>query len=1091
MQYKKIFLSLLLSVAGVSRSAEAVVGGTSNALTYQGRIIKSDGSPLQYSNVSFIFQITDPAGTCLIYQEQVTGYNMANSAGVFDVPIGAGTIVWPNTGSFTVIDSFNNAKNYTCGSCSGSSCVAGSSTYTASSADGRMLRVQFYDGNGWKLISPDTAIRSVPFAGYAQSSQKLGAYGASEFVLKSAINSGTNCSGGSFLTWNASSQTFGCSGVSGASGGTVTDLTVSSPLSVVNGTSTPHITIQAASNSQNGYLTSTDWTTFNNKIGTSFTFAGDISGNASAISVDKIKNVSISNTAPTLNQVLQFDGSKWTATTLSTTTSGSAGGDLSGFYPNPSVASVGTSTAANIHSAEILANSATNTNTASTIVKRDSSGNFTAGNITASLTGAASLNVLKTGDSISGNLVYAANTGNVYTAGSGGNTVTLQGPSTTIGTSYILRLPTSPASSTGQALVSDTSGNLSWQSLNTGAVTSVTATAPLVSSGGSAPVLSLTGLTGLGTANQILAMNSGATAYEYKTVSGTSNQIVVNNGANSITLSTPQNIHTGASPTFSALTLSSLTTAGFVKNNASGVLSGGNAISLGADITGTLPVANGGTGATSFANYSVIASNSNGTSLSAVSGSTSGSILQYGVTGPIFSTASYPSTTAANQLLYSSANNVVGGLATANSSVLTTNSSGVPSFSALSSDLFSQYARLAGRSGGQTLYGGTSSGNSLTLDSSSNATKGNIVLNPSGGNVGIGTPSPSAKLETNLNSTAATTSTGIYSLLNLNPAANQSAGVVNSSILGYVTIDVDSMYNIGEVDAVKGSINDNSDSSSVALSGIRSDVRSSTMRTVTEVNSFISSGDLQGPTVTNYNGIKINDSISGATVSNWYGLYVKHTVNTSGSIANRYGVYLAAPTGSATNDFAFYSANNKPSYFSGTLGIGTTSPSYTLDVNGSVRGTSAYVNSSDVRYKRHISNIENALDKILQIRGVTFDWRNNEFPEKRFKETRDMGVIAQEIEKVFPEAVVTDREGYKSVAYPELVAPLINATKELYKKWLTDSAEIHRGVASNTIELSQLKSEKDNLKDEVQKLKNENAVFRARLEKLEKMLVDR
>lgn len=49
-----------------------------------------------------------------------------------------------------------------------------------------------------------------------------------------------------------------------------------------------------------------------------------------------------------------------------------------------------------------------------------------------------------------------------------------------------------------------------------------------------------------------------------------------------------------------------------------------------------------------------------------------------------------------------------------------------------------------------------------------------------------------------------------------------------------------------------------------------------------------------------------------------------------------------------------------------------------------------------------------------------------------FMEGRDMGVIAQEVEKVFPEAVVTDEvTGYKSVAYSKLVAPLIEAVKEL------------------------------------------------------------
>jgi trimeric autotransporter adhesin len=66
----------------------------------------------------------------------------------------------------------------------------------------------------------------------------------------------------------------------------------------------------------------------------------------------------------------------------------------------------------------------------------------------------------------------------------------------------------------------------------------------------------------LGTGNQILGTNAGATASEYKSVFGTSNQITVTHAANSITISTPQDIHTGASPTFAGMQLSNITSSG-------------------------------------------------------------------------------------------------------------------------------------------------------------------------------------------------------------------------------------------------------------------------------------------------------------------------------------------------------------------------------------------------------------------------------------------------------------------------------------------------------------------------------------------------
>ncbi len=98
---------------------------------------------------------------------------------------------------------------------------------------------------------------------------------------------------------------------------------------------------------------------------------------------------------------------------------------------------------------------------------------------------------------------------------------------------------------------------------------------------------------------------------------------------------------------------------------------------------------------------------------------------------------------SANQLAYySSAGTSVTGLATAASSVLLTNGSSTPAWSPLSSDNFTQYALLAGRSGGQSMNGGTAPADNLTLDSTSNATKGNILMATSGGNVGMGIMTP-------------------------------------------------------------------------------------------------------------------------------------------------------------------------------------------------------------------------------------------------------------------------------------------------------------------------------------------------------------
>ena len=156
------------------------------------------------------------------------------------------------------------------------------------------------------------------------------------------------------------------------------------------------------------------------------------------------------------------------------------------------------------------------------------------------------------------------------------------------------------------------------------------------------------------------------------------------------------------------------------------------------------------------------------------------------------------------------------------------------------------------------------------------------------------------------------------------------------------------------------------------------------------------------------------------------------------------------------------------------VGINMTNPSTTLDVNGSVQGTSAYSSSSDLRYKENIEVVgtsgESALERILKLDGVFFDWKHDSLPEKQFQQGRDLGVIAQNVKEVFPEAVSEDDQGYFSVAYSKLVAPLIEAVKELFEM----DQEQGRAIASLKEEVEEYKRENNDLKDEVKDMKTEN-----------------
>jgi len=81
-----------------------------------------------------------------------------------------------------------------------------------------------------------------------------------------------------------------------------------------------------------------------------------------------------------------------------------------------------------------------------------------------------------------------------------------------------------------------------------------------------------------------------------------------------------------------------------------------------------------------------------------------------------------------------------------------------------------------------------------------------------------------------------------------------------------------------------------------------------------------------------------------------------------------------------------------------------------------------YNSSSDNRLKTNIKTVENAVDTISALRGVTFDWKEGD--------TKGIGLIAQEVEKIIPEIVTTDEDGYKGIKYTNIIGILVEAIKE-------------------------------------------------------------
>lgn len=129
--------------------------------------------------------------------------------------------------------------------------------------------------------------------------------------------------------------------------------------------------------------------------------------------------------------------------------------------------------------------------------------------------------------------------------------------------------------------------------------------------------------------------------------------------------------------------------------------------------------------------------------------------------------------------------------------------------------------------------------------------------------------------------------------------------------------------------------------------------------------------------------------------------------------------YKTTPTPSIVS-FWHKDENNNISYSYGNVGINTTNPTVELEVIGTIKATD-FDSLSDKNLKENIKLIDNPLEKLISINGVSFDWKDTKTPS--------MGVIAQEIEEIFPELVNT--ADYKSVNYNGLIGVLIEAVKDL------------------------------------------------------------
>jgi len=138
------------------------------------------------------------------------------------------------------------------------------------------------------------------------------------------------------------------------------------------------------------------------------------------------------------------------------------------------------------------------------------------------------------------------------------------------------------------------------------------------------------------------------------------------------------------------------------------------------------------------------------------------------------------------------------------------------------------------------------------------------------------------------------------------------------------------------------------------------------------------------------------------------------------------GVGVSAGTGAVTISIGQAVATNSNVQFN-SLGVGTAGSGTTGEIRATADITAYY--SSDERLKEDITPIENPIEKLMAINGVTFNWKEG-FDEVHSHKGADTGVIAQQIEAIgLPDTVNTRENGYKAVRYEKLNALLIEGFK--------------------------------------------------------------